>query len=124
MAKILIVDDSPTEAHILEGILTTDGHEVIKAENGTIGLATAIEELPDLILMDVLMPGMNGFQTTRKLHRDARTKQIPIIIVTTKNEDTDIEWGLSQGASDYMVKPVDVSLFREKVKTLLGSSGS
>lgn len=124
MAKILIVDDSAAEAHVLEEILKLDGHEAIKASNGEDGLAMAIEELPNLIVMDVVMPGMNGFKATRKIHRNSSTKEIPIIIVTTKDQDTDIEWGLSQGAADYMAKPVDATLFREKVNTLLGTLDS
>ena len=124
MAKILIVDDSAAEAHVLEEILKLDGHEAIKASNGEDGLAMAIEELPNLIVMDVVMPGMNGFKATRKIHRNSSTKEIPIIIVTTKDQDTDIEWGLSQGAADYMAKPVDATLLREKVNTLLGTVDS
>ena len=121
MSRILIVDDSPTEAHILSEIIKREGHEVIEARNGKDGLDLAINEQPDLIVMDVLMPVMNGYQATRKIHRDKRTKSIPIIIVTTKNLDTDIEWGLRQGASDYVAKPVDVAVFREKVSALLSS---
>lgn len=124
MAKILIVDDSPTETHVLEEMLKMDGHEAIKASNGEEGIEMAMKEMPNLIVMDVVMPGMNGFKATRKIHRNESTRDIPIMIVTTKNQDTDIEWGLSQGASDYMAKPVDVELFREKVQTLLKSVAS
>ncbi|MBL4583916.1 MAG: response regulator [Pseudomonadales bacterium] len=119
MATILIVDDSPVEAHVLEEILKKDGHKAIKASSGEEGLAMAIDKKPNLIVMDIVMPGMNGFKATRKIHRNASTKDIPIIIVTTKSQDTDIEWGLSQGASDYMSKPVDSSSFRDKVNNLL-----
>lgn len=119
MAKVLIVDDSPTEIHILSKTLQNDGHEVIVAGDGEEGIAKAKSELPDLILMDVVMPGLNGFQATRKIHRNASTKEIPIIIVTTKDQDTDREWGMRQGASDYLVKPVDTAALSQKVKSFL-----
>ena len=119
MAKVLIVDDSPTEIHILSKTLQNDGHEVIVASDGEEGIEKAKSELPDLILMDVVMPGLNGFQATRKIHRNASTKDIPIIIVTTKDQDTDREWGMRQGASDYLVKPVDTGALSSKVKSFL-----
>lgn len=119
MAKILIVDDSPTEIHILSKALEGDGHQVVVATDGEEGVAKAIAELPDLILMDVVMPGLNGFQATRKIHRNASTKHIPIIIVTTKDQDTDREWGMRQGAMDYLVKPVNTGILTEKVRSLL-----
>ena len=122
MAKILIVDDSPTEAHVIEQILVQDGHEAIKATSGEDGLAMAISELPNLIVMDVVMPGMNGFKATRKINRNASTKSIPIVMVTTKDQDTDMEWGLRQGAAKYMTKPVDPAQFRETINTLLSSA--
>ena len=120
MAKVLIVDDSPTEIHILSKTLEGDGHEIVIASDGEEGVAKAISEMPDLILMDVVMPGLNGFQATRKIHRNASTKHIPIIIVTTKDQDTDREWGMRQGASDYLVKPVDTEALVGKVNSLLG----
>ena len=106
MAKILIVDDSPTEMHILKSAVEEAGHEVVTAENGEDGVAAASEHKPDAILMDVVMPGQNGFQTTRQLSRDPVTQHIPIIIVTTKDQETDRVWAKRQGASDYLVKPV------------------
>lgn len=121
MAKILIVDDSPTELHVLSKMLETQGHRALTASNGEQGLHLAREEIPDLILMDVVMPGMNGFQATRKLSRDIMTKDIPVIIVTTKDQETDREWGLRQGACAYMVKPVAADDLMSKVKKVLES---
>ena len=120
MAKIMIVDDSPTEIHILRGVLEGEGYQVVVANNGEEGVAMSKTEMPDLILMDVVMPGLNGFQATRKIHRDATTKDIPVIIVTTKDQDTDREWGMRQGAKDYLVKPVDKKELSAKVKQYLG----
>lgn len=107
MAKILIVDDSPSEMVRLREILEGNGHSVVEAINGEDSLALAEQEQPDLILMDVVMPGMNGFQATRKLSRGEATKDIPIVIVSTKNQETDRVWGKRQGAKDYITKPYD-----------------
>ena len=119
MAQILIVDDSPTEIHVLSSILEKLGHTVLTAENGEDGIAKAKETKPDLILMDVVMPGMNGFQATRQLTKDAETSHIPVIIVTTKDQETDRVWGLRQGAKDYLTKPVEEAVLVEKVNNLL-----
>ncbi len=120
MAQILIVDDSPTEIHVLSTLLAKMGHSVTTAENGEAGIAKAKAEKPDLILMDVVMPGMNGFQATRQLSKDDDTAGIPIIIVTTKDQETDRVWGLRQGAKDYLTKPVEEAMLVEKVSALLG----
>jgi len=119
MAKILIVDDSPTELHVLSQMLAKGGFETVTAEDGEEGIERAKSELPDLILMDVVMPGLNGFQATRKLSRDAATKHIPVVMVTTKDQDTDREWGMRQGARDYMVKPVKADELLTKIRSLL-----
>ena len=119
MAQILIVDDSPTEIHVLTTILEKLGHSIETATNGEDGIVRAKEVKPDLILMDVVMPGMNGFQATRQISKDAETAHIPIIIVTTKDQETDRVWGLRQGAKDYLTKPVDEATLIEKVGTLL-----
>lgn len=119
MAQILIVDDSPTEIHVLSSILEKIGHTVLTAENGEDGIAKAKETKPDLILMDVVMPGMNGFQATRQLTKDAETGDIPVIIVTTKDQETDRVWGLRQGAKDYLTKPVEEAVLVEKINALL-----
>jgi twitching motility two-component system response regulator PilH len=120
MAKILIVDDSPTELHVLAKILQHGGHEALTAADGESGIAAAKAQGPDVILMDVVMPGINGFQATRKLSRDPQTQQIPVLMVTTKDQDTDREWGLRQGAKGYLVKPVDGRELLHKIGELLG----
>jgi twitching motility two-component system response regulator PilH len=120
MAQILIVDDSPTEVHVLSTLLEKLGHTVSTADNGETGIAKAKAEKPDLILMDVVMPGMNGFQATRQLTKDAETAGIPIIIITTKDQETDRVWGLRQGAKDYLTKPVEESVLLDKVNSLIG----
>lgn len=107
MAKILIVDDSPTETKKMEDILSKEGYSILKAENGDEGVALAQSALPDLVLMDVVMPGTNGFQATRQLTKNASTSHIPVVIVTTKDQETDKLWGKRQGASDYITKPID-----------------
>jgi twitching motility two-component system response regulator PilH len=119
MAQILIVDDSPTEIHVLSTILEKLGHTIVTATNGEEGIAQAKAAKPDLILMDVVMPGMNGFQATRQISKDEETAHIPIIIVTTKDQETDRVWGLRQGAKDYLTKPVDEATLVEKVGALL-----
>ena len=107
MARILIVDDSPTEMYKLSGMLEKHGHQELKAANGADGVALAAQETPDAVLMDIVMPNMNGFQATRQLSKDPATKDIPVIIVTTKDQETDKVWGTRQGAKSYLVKPVD-----------------
>ncbi|MGC1817763.1 MAG: response regulator [Casimicrobiaceae bacterium] len=104
--KILIVDDSPTERHVLQDMLTKAGYEVLAADNGEDAIAKARSSKPDLILMDVVMPGLNGFQATRAISRDPETRSIPVIMCTSKSQETDKIWGLRQGARDYVVKPV------------------
>lgn len=106
-AKVLIVDDSPTETYKLTGMLEKSGHQVITASNGEEGVATAKVEIPDLVLMDIVMPGLNGFQATRQLSKAQETSHIPVIIVTTKDQETDRVWGMRQGAKAYLTKPVD-----------------
>lgn len=106
MARILVVDDSATDTYVLRSILEKGGHEVSTAQNGEAGVEAASSSRPDLILMDVVMPGMNGFQATRELSRRAETAHIPVIIVTTKDQTTDKVWASRQGARDYIVKPV------------------
>ena len=107
MARVLIVDDSPTEMYKLTGMLEKHGHQVLKAEIGADGVALARQEKPDAVLMDIVMPGLNGFQATRQLSKEPETNGIPIIIITTKDQETDKIWGKRQGARDYLTKPVD-----------------
>ncbi|MEF8709393.1 MAG: response regulator [Candidatus Accumulibacter propinquus] len=116
--KILVVDDSPTERHVLKVLLASNGYEVLTAESGEEGIAKAKSELPDLILMDVVMPGLNGYQATRTLTRDPTTRNIPVIVCTTKGQETDKIWGLRQGAQDYLVKPVNGQELLAKIAAL------
>ena len=122
MARILVVDDSPTEVHVLQTILEKNGHEVIVADSGEAGIEKAKSALPDLVLMDVVMPGMNGFQATRKLSTIEATSSIPVIIVTTKDQETDKVWGIRQGAKDYIVKPVKEKDLIDRVNAALSGS--
>ena len=105
--KILVVDDSPTERHVMVELLTKNGYQVVTAESGEEGVTKAKAEKPDLIIMDVVMPGLNGYQATRTLTRDDDTKNIPVLMCTSKGQETDKIWGLRQGAQDYLVKPVN-----------------
>lgn len=116
--KILIVDDSPTERFFLSDLLTKKGFQVRIAESGEEALAKAKEEKPDLILMDVVMPGLNGFQATRAISKDEETKNIPVIMCTTKGQETDKVWGMRQGAKDYIVKPVNKEELLRKIAEL------
>ena len=119
MAKILVVDDSPTQVHSLTKILQKYGHEVLVAENGDLAVDRAVSELPDLILMDVVMPGLNGFQATRQITKNTVTQHIPIIMLSSKDQDTDRLWAQRQGASDYIIKPAAEAELISKIKSLL-----
>jgi twitching motility two-component system response regulator PilH len=116
--KILIVDDSPTERHVLNDMLTKAGYEVVACDNGDDAITKAKQIRPDLILMDVVMPGLNGFQATRAISRDEETKNIPIVLCTSKSEETDKIWGMRQGARDYVVKPVNRDELLAKIAAL------
>lgn len=118
-STILIVDDSPTHIHILRRHLIQKKYNIITAKNGEDGIAMALQSKPDLILMDIVMPWMNGFKATRYLSKNPETAGIPIVIVTTKDQDTDRAWALRQGAVDYVVKPVVAEVLLEKIHTLL-----
>ena len=106
MARILVVEDSPIEAHQLVNLLVKHGHQVLTAASGDAGLAMARDEVPDAILMDVVLPGINGFQATRQITRGADTRHIPVIMISSKKQEADRVWGERQGASAYLVKPV------------------
>jgi twitching motility two-component system response regulator PilH len=111
MALVLIIDDSPTELHLFQNMLEKAGFDTLVADSGEEGLKAARSAHPDCILMDVVMPGMNGFQATRKLTKDPETADIPVIMITSKDQETDKIWGMRQGAVEYVVKPVsDVDL--------------
>ena len=122
MARILIVDDSPTDIRVLSGMLERTGFETTSASSADEAISRAREELPDLILMDVIMPGTNGFQATRMLSRDPQTSAIPVIIVTTKNMETDRIWGMRQGAKDFISKPPNERDLVARIQTLLKPS--
>jgi len=117
--KILIVDDSPTERYYLTDILVKNGYEVATAESGEEALTRIRVEKPQLILMDVVMPGANGFQVTRSIARDPALQDVPVIICSSKNQETDRIWGLRQGAKDYLVKPVDAAELLAKIAALV-----
>jgi twitching motility two-component system response regulator PilH len=119
MALIMIVDDSPTEVHIMKTALERHGFETVSAADGSECINLAREMRPDLILMDVVMPGVNGFQATRTLTRDPLTKSIPVVMITTKNQETDRIWGMRQGAVDYLVKPVTEAALVAKASEVL-----
>jgi twitching motility two-component system response regulator PilH len=107
MARILIVDDSPSQLLGLKRLVEKMGHETLTAEDGAAGVEAAKRELPDLVLMDVVMPNLNGFQATRSISKDPSTSHIPVILVTTKDQDTDRVWGMRQGARAFVTKPVN-----------------
>jgi len=116
--KILVVDDSPTDRQYVIETLKGKGFQIVTAENGEDAITKAKSELPDLILMDVVMPGLNGYQGTRQITRDDATKHIPVIMCTSKGAETDRIWGLRQGANDYLVKPVDPQALLAKIAQL------
>jgi twitching motility two-component system response regulator PilH len=116
--SVLIVDDSPTDRQYLTDILAKSGFQVATAESAEEALSKVRQQRPDLVLMDVVMPGQNGFQATRTLSRDSATKDIPVIICTTKGQDTDRIWGMRQGARDYIVKPVAAADLLAKIAAL------
>jgi twitching motility two-component system response regulator PilH len=120
MARILIVDDSPSQLLILKRIVENLGHTVLTAEDGVKGVEAAKRELPDLILMDVVMPNQNGFQATRAISREKTTAHIPVLIVTTKDQETDRVWGLRQGAKSFITKPVSEAALAAEIKKYLG----
>ncbi|EEF80770.1 twitching motility response regulator PilH [Methylophaga thiooxydans] len=119
MALILIADDSPTEVYVLQKLLEKNGHDVLIAEDGIQAVDKATSQQPDLILMDVVMPNLNGFQATRKLSKASETSHIPIIIVSSKNQETDKMWGLRQGAKGYLGKPVAEEALFDQINALL-----
>jgi twitching motility two-component system response regulator PilH len=124
MTHILIIDDSPTEVHVFRNMLKNHNIEVSVAENGEEGIEKAIEIKPDCILMDVVMPGKNGFQATRDLSRNPATSSIPVIIITTKDQETDKIWGMRQGARDYIVKPAVESDLIERINRVINGGGA
>jgi twitching motility two-component system response regulator PilH len=116
--NVLVVDDSPTDRQYLTELLAKNGYKVSTADSAEDALAKVKQQKPDLVLMDVVMPGQSGFQATRTLSKDEATKKIPIIICTSKGQDTDKNWGLKQGARDYIVKPVKGPELLAKISAL------
>ncbi|MGY6517526.1 MAG: twitching motility response regulator PilH [Lysobacteraceae bacterium] len=119
MARILIVDDSPSQLMGMKRIIEKLGHEPLTAEDGAAGVDLARRELPDLILMDVVMPNLNGFQATRQISKDPSTAHIPVVLVTTKDQETDKVWGMRQGAKGYITKPFNEAALVTVIKDLL-----
>ena len=120
MSKVLIIDDSPSQLVSMKRAVEKLGHEVVTAEDGAAGVEAAKRELPDLILMDVVMPNLNGFQATRTISKDASTSHIPIVLVTTKDQDTDRVWGMRQGAKAYITKPFSEAELSALIAQYLG----
>lgn len=120
MATVLIVEDSPTDQHHFKTVLEKNGYKVETLDDGSTCLERAREIKPDVVLMDVVMPGMNGFEATRQLARDSETGSIPVIMITTKDQETDKVWGLRQGARDYLTKPVGDAALVESIRNALG----
>jgi twitching motility two-component system response regulator PilH len=121
VALVLIVDDSPTDLHVMQQALEKHGFTTAAAADGGEGLRLARELHPDLILMDIVMPGVNGFQATRELANDPATRTIPVIMVTSKSQESDRVWGLRQGAVDYVVKPVVADQLVRKAQAALAT---
>ena len=117
--KIMVVDDSPTERAFMEGLLKKRGYEVLAVDSGEQAIELSKSQKPDLILMDVVMPGLNGFQATRAITREESTKHIPVIICTTKDQETDKVWGMRQGAKAYITKPFTENQLVEVINQLL-----
>ncbi len=122
MARILLIEDSPTDTAVLTRLLERHGHTVLTSGSAEEGIEVCRRERPDVVLMDVVLPGMNGFQATRALSRDAATSRIPVLIVSTKGMDTDRSWGMRQGAKDYIVKPPNEAALIARIDQLLGNA--
>lgn len=119
MAHIFIIDDSPTDVRVFTTLLEKAGHRVSSAPSAELGIVAVKRERPDVVIMDVIMPGMNGFQATRDLSRDPASANIPILIVSTKSMETDRVWGLRQGAKDFLTKPVDAKDLLQRIDNVL-----
>jgi twitching motility two-component system response regulator PilH len=121
MASIMVVDDSPTDVANLKSILTKAGYTVLECNSGDDAIQRVRQEKPSCVIMDVVMPGTNGFQATRTLSKDPATAHIPIVVVSSKNQETDRVWAMRQGAKEYLVKPVKEADLIAKVKSVLGA---
>lgn len=116
--NVLVVDDSPTDSHLLSEMLKKNGFSVSTATSGEDAIVKAKQTKPDLILMDIVMPGMSGFEATRAITKNPETASIPVIVCSTKGQETDKAWGLRQGAKDYIVKPVTEKVLMDKIRAL------
>ncbi|HEV7122445.1 MAG TPA: response regulator [Rhodanobacter sp.] len=121
MANILIIDDSPTDVRVLATLMERAGHQVAAVNSAEEGIERVHAERPDLVIMDVIMPGMNGFQATRTLTRDPKTQDIPVVMITTKSMETDRVWGMRQGARAFITKPVGEKELLTCINDLLSS---
>ena len=119
MTRILIVDDSPTHIKMLTKILTSQGFEIITAEDGALGVEKAISEKPDIVLMDVVMPNLNGFQATRQITKNPETSHIPVVMLSSKDQETDRVWAERQGARDYIIKPPNEAELVNTINSLI-----
>lgn len=115
MVDILVVEDSPTVQYVLADMLVNGGYRVLKAADGEEALRVAIEQQPQLILLDVILPKLNGYQVCRQLKANPETAHIPIIMITSKSKDSDRHWAIEQGADDYIVKPFESQAVLETV---------
>ena len=121
MAKILVVDDSRTQIEGVTKILSKYGHEILTADNGESAVSSAASDLPDLILMDLVMPGLNGFQATRQITKNESTSHIPVIVLTSKDQETDKVWAKRQGATGYITKPAEEDELISTIDAILTS---
>jgi twitching motility two-component system response regulator PilH len=121
VANILIIDDSPTDVRVFTTLLERAGHHVVAVSTAEEGIERVRADLPGLVIMDVIMPGMNGFQATRTLTRDPATSAVPIVMITTKSMETDRVWGLRQGARAFITKPVNEKELLACINDLLPS---
>lgn len=122
MARILLIEDSPTDTAVLTQLLERNSHQVLVSSSAEDGIVLCKREQPDLVIMDIVLPGMNGFQATRALSRDTETDHIPVVIVSTKGMETDRAWGMRQGARGYLVKPPAEAELVETINGLLGGA--
>jgi twitching motility two-component system response regulator PilH len=121
MSKVLIVDDSPAQIYNLRKIVEQGGYQAIVANCGERALEVASDEQPEVILMDIVMPGMSGYQATRHLGRNANTANIPVIFVSTLADEADKIWGMRQGARDYITKPVNAQVLLSAISAAMAA---
>lgn len=122
MARILLIEDSPTDRAVFSQLLQRHGHQTLLATNAEDGIELARQHSPDLVLMDIILPGMSGYQALRALNRGPDTCDIPVVMVSTKGMDTDRSWGMRQGAKDYFVKPPQESALISRINELVGAA--